>query len=168
MKTMKKEAFTFVRLRRKHAEEIVFWKYPEPYGLYNLDPTIDCINELIKEDYYACLDHGGKMIGFCCAGEEARVPGGYKEGIYRDARYLDVGIGMKPALTGNGLGKTFFSQVLTFLSDTYGTKRFRLVVATFNKRAIRLYRSLGFTDEKVFYSQVKEKPATFLCMIKEM
>ncbi|WP_051314904.1 GNAT family N-acetyltransferase [Alteribacter aurantiacus] len=161
------ERFTFVKLRRSHAEEIVFWTYQKPYDLYNLDRTTECIKDLVTEPYYACLNGKGELIGFCCVGEEARVPGGYNEDIYKDKRYLDVGIGLKPELTGLGLGKPFFSQVLTFLGDTYSTPRFRLVVATFNKRAIRLYRSLGFTDERVFYSQLKGKPMAFLCMVKE-
>ena len=52
-----------------------------------------------KNGYLAVRDSEGALVGFCCFGFEGQVPGG---DYSVDA--LDVGIGMRPELTGQGLG----------------------------------------------------------------
>src|SRR5262249_34048141 len=63
--------FTFRELTRSDAEEIARWKYPEPYSMYDGgDP-----DRLLEYTYFAGLDEEGGVVGFCCFGEDARVPG---------------------------------------------------------------------------------------------
>ncbi|WP_096438929.1 GNAT family N-acetyltransferase [Alteribacter populi] len=163
----KAEKLTFVKMRPLHAEKILFWQYPEPYSIYNLEPTNECLQELINGSYFSVINQENELVGFCCTGEEARVPGGYDTGVYEKQCFLDIGIGLKPELTGMGIGEQFFKKVLQFLGDTYSTERFRLVVAAFNKRAIRLYLKTGFIEQQYFSSKVKGSNMTFLSMIKE-
>lgn len=46
-----------------------------------------------------------------------------------------------------GLGGAFLSLCLRFAQETYGASRFRLSVAAFNQRAIKVYQKAGFSIE---------------------
>ncbi|PYZ96574.1 GNAT family N-acetyltransferase [Alteribacter lacisalsi] len=167
MRHSQKHPYTFTKMTCSFAEEILFWRYPPPYDLYNLEPTKDCLDELLSGDYYACMDMEGDLAGYCCTGEEARVPGGYDAGVYDNSAYIDIGIGMKPCQTGKGRGRLFLSAVLTFLGERHRTGCFRLVVIKQNERAIRLYERAGFVKNQSFLSPVSDRPHSFVCMKKE-
>ncbi|TMW71121.1 GNAT family N-acetyltransferase [Alteribacter natronophilus] len=167
MRQSQKHPYTITKMTQHYAEQILFWRYPPPYDLYDLDPTQECLEELLSGVYYACLGHDGGLAGYCCTGEEARVPGGYDAGVYDTDAYLDIGLGMKPSLTGRGRGRLFLSAVLSFLGELHSTERFRLVVIKKNERAIRLYENAGFDPDQSFLSPVNGTPHSFLCMKKE-
>ena len=89
------------------------------------------------------IDH--EFIGFCSFGLDGQVPGG---DYALDA--LDIGLGMKPSLTGAGLGRHFFHAILDYAHGTFAPVRYRLTVATFNARALRLYLQFGFVPTREF------------------
>ena len=128
-------SFIFRPMTEADAAAIVTWRYEEPYSLYDFTP--DDFAPLLDPDnqYHAILSDDGALIGFCCFGRDARVPGG----DYRDVEALDVGIGLRPDLTGRGLGPVVFAAILDFGRERFGPGPFRLAVATFNLRAIRVY-----------------------------
>ncbi len=57
-----------------------------------------------------------------------------------------VGFGMRPDLTGSGLGYEFISECISYAVDKheYKGEYVRLGVAQFNKRAIKTYEKNGF------------------------
>jgi [ribosomal protein S18]-alanine N-acetyltransferase len=59
---------------------------------------------------------------------------------------IEVGIGLRPDLVGRGLGRAFMRAQLEFARATWSPRLFRLHVASWNARAIRLYESLGFRE----------------------
>jgi len=67
------------------ASQISCWTYDEPYSLYSNDGSDESADELMNGDYYAVFDNDDELIGFICAGQSARVPGGYAAAIYDDA-----------------------------------------------------------------------------------
>src|SRR5947209_5664809 len=85
------------------AREILSWQYDAPYDLYN--PNSDWGEADVASfadpanGYLSLRDEHGHLIAYICFGAEARVPGG---DYTADA--LDVGCGIKPNLTGHGLG----------------------------------------------------------------
>ena len=85
------------------------------------------------------------MIGFCCFGEDATVPGGT---YAPDA--LDIGLGIRPDLTSQGLGNGILSAILDFATRTYEPPAFRATIATFNIRSQRLFRRHHFAQESQF------------------
>jgi RimJ/RimL family protein N-acetyltransferase len=116
------------------------WRYPPPYDVYDEDSAIvdDPALATGEDERYAVVDDG-ELVGFCTFGIDARVPGG----TYPDGP-LDVGVGMRPELTGRGNGRRFLSAVLEFAERELGASAFRATVAEFNARAIRLCEGVGF------------------------
>lgn len=55
-----------------------------------------------RQSYYAALSKD-ELVGFFSFGAEAQVPGG----DYDNAKALDIGLGMRPDLTGKSLGLGF-------------------------------------------------------------
>ena len=50
---------------------------------------------------------------------------------------VDIGLGMRPNMTGNGFGLQFLNAILAFSKEKYGCKYITLSVAIFNERAIK-------------------------------
>lgn len=130
------------------ATDILGWKYEEPYDFYNNDLCDESLKEILESPYYPIVNDKEELVGFFCTGTSAQVPLGRDYGAYLD-EYIDVGIGMKPELTGKGYGSEFFSFILNHL-QLENHSPLRLTVATFNTRAIHLYEKLGFTKAMEF------------------
>ena len=132
------------------ARTISTWQYEPEYALYDMDGTTECIAELLNGTYYVATDECGEVVGFYCYGDSAQVPTGEEFGVYANPDYLDFGLGMRPDLTGHGEGQDFLLRGLQFARENFAVRHFRLTVAAFNQRAIKLYLKVGFTREKIF------------------
>jgi ribosomal-protein-alanine N-acetyltransferase len=139
-------SWSFRPMGDAEAREVLAWHYESPYDIYNADPMHieESVAGLVDpaNQYFVASDAEGRILGYCCFGPDARVPGG----DYRDPDLLDVGLGMRPDLTGQGHGPAFFGVVLTFGREQLGARRFRLSVAAFNHRAMRVYERAGFRE----------------------
>ena len=144
------------KLTEEEAMEINTWTYEEPYNLYSFSGGVEVIEELLDGTYYGCCDDKGEFIGYFCFGENAQVPGGRDANLYAGENVVDIGLGMKPALTGKGMGETFFQAGIVFAAKEFKSKHFRLSVATFNTRAITLYKNIGFQKGPIFLSRGRE------------
>ena len=56
------------------------------------------------------------------------------------------GIGLRPDLTGRGLGAPYLHAQLAYAQAQWHPRTFRLYVASWNARAIKLYERLGFRE----------------------
>ncbi|WMT43015.1 GNAT family protein [Paenibacillus sp. D2_2] len=157
-------SYTFKEMTREAAVIISQWEYPAPYNFYNMDPDEEGVAELMNGDYFCVTDDASCLVGFFCFGLSARVPGGYTAGLYTDEQRLDIGLGMDPALTGQGLGGVFVQEGLQWLQNQHGQSKFRLVVATFNERAKRVYAENGFVPRGTVLSKINGEEVEFLCM----
>jgi RimJ/RimL family protein N-acetyltransferase len=122
------------------ARRIARWRYDGPWKVYDSRPEDGLMSDNAAYVAVAGAD-GGPLVGFCCSGVEATVPG-----LPVDHSVLDVGVGMDPSLVGQGHGVQFATAVLDYYRNTTGTGRLRAVVQAWNERSIRLTRSLGFTE----------------------
>ncbi|CAM4332867.1 acetyltransferase [Bacillus manliponensis] len=152
-----------IQIKREEANEIASWQYEEPYELYSFSYSKETIEGLLGGTYYSYRNEEGELIGYFCFGEEAQVPGGRDANLYGGEGVIDIGLGMKPQLTGKGLGEQFLHTGIDFAERKFQPKQLRLSVASFNKRAIRLYENAGFIVKTFFMSRGKE----FLLMIRE-
>lgn len=124
------------------ALQIANWRYPFPYSLYDL--STNDIPALLNPEfrYHVVLDEGESLVGYCCFGEDARVAGcDYGPG---EPDVLDVGLGLRPDLTGKGLGRSFITAVLEYAEENFSSSRFRVTVADFNRRSVRAFENVGF------------------------
>jgi RimJ/RimL family protein N-acetyltransferase len=102
------------------------YRYEPPYDFYNGedDPVQN------PERFFAARDDEGGLVGF------------YYFDLKADA--VEYGLGLRPDLTGRGLGLAFFRRGLDFARERFDATRIVLNVAAFNQRAIRVYERAGF------------------------
>lgn len=148
-------------MTEEYAKQIVNWKYEAPYDFYNNEETSESLNELLENPYYAVLNQDHELVGFFCIGSAAQVPFGSTVGAYHED-ISDIGIGMNPAITGQGFGTPFFLFILSYIQETSQLDAIRLTVAKFNVRAIHLYTKLGFVKKVEFTRDTTE----FITMVK--
>ena len=89
--------YSIALITPEFAREITTWTYDPPYDRY--DMSVDNLQGLLNRDYrYHVVFNGDQtLLGFCCFGEDARVPGGTYSIIEPDI--LDVGVGIHPEFT---------------------------------------------------------------------
>lgn len=151
-------------LTEEEAKEIVQWVYPEPYSFYNFEDSEEVMQEFLDGTYFSARDEAHQLIGFFCFGKNAQIPVGRAAGIYEGEGVWDIGLGMKPELTGRGLGRAFLQKGIDFAMQRFAPRQLRLSVAAFNKRAIKLYASAGFREVGSF----PRKEVTFLVMTMDV
>ncbi len=120
------------------AADIVTWRYPAPYDCYDMTGADSAFIVSDESGYFALTD-AGRLIGFRSFGADGQVPGG----SYDDSA-LDTGGGLRPELTGQGLGREAIGTGLEFGRRRFAPAAFRVTVAAFNLRAQRVVTSLGF------------------------
>jgi len=149
--------WTLLPLDRAAAIEIASWQYEPPYDVYNMSPqpgdgTIEALIDP-RLAYHGLYNAEGRLDAFCCFGLDARVPGGdYKQ----DA--LDVGLGLRPDLTGRGQGIHAARAALDHARQTCAPRAFRVTIAAFNTRAQRVWAKLGFQAVSLFEAKRDGRP----------
>jgi RimJ/RimL family protein N-acetyltransferase len=123
-----------------NAQEIAAWRYAGPWQVY--DPMAEDGLLDSADGYRAVVGADeGRLVGFCCSGGEARVPG-----LEADPDLLDVGLGMAPAWVGGGHGFAFGQAVLDYFRRERPGVGLRAAVQSWNERSLRLTRHLGFVE----------------------
>jgi [ribosomal protein S18]-alanine N-acetyltransferase len=159
--------FTLTRITRADAQAISRWRYEEPYSVYDGNPS--SVTALLEPHYpyHSVHDAHEELVGYFCFGEDARVQAGKQRGLYEREDALDIGLGMRPDLTGQGLGEQFMHAGLRFAKEMYAPRVFRLTVATFNRRAIRVYERAGFEPVETFGATKPNGHKEWLLMKRE-
>ena len=147
------------------AKQISKWIYQEPYSIYGMNGSGDCIKELLEWLYYLATDNAGNIVGYYCFGEPAQVPVGKQFGVYDYKDIMDIGLGINPNLCGMGLGYNFLRNGLDFARNQLSAREFRLTVASFNQRAIKVYERLGFKRVASFERGSEVNKIEFYVMI---
>jgi [ribosomal protein S18]-alanine N-acetyltransferase len=157
-------SFTFHKINAVTAREIATWQYPPPYDVYSYDPNEleENLQELLtpRFHYYTVWNTQGELIGYRCFGEDARVPGGDY-----NADALDMGGGLRPELTGKGLGARFMEAAFTFAREQFAPTAFRATVMAFNTRALRVCARVGYRQVQKFESAHTQQP--FIVLMRE-
>jgi [ribosomal protein S18]-alanine N-acetyltransferase len=133
-----------VPMTATYAADIITWRYAPPYDCYDMTGADPAFITSGGSGYFALVD-GGALIGFRSFGADGQVPGGHY-----DASALDTGGGLRPELTGHGLGRAAVATGLAFGGEQFAPAAFRVTVASFNARALRVVASLGFRREDSF------------------
>ena len=112
--------------------DMAMWRYPGPWAVYDSleAPRPD-------EGYWAVRDAEGELVGFCCFGEAARVPG-----LPEAPGRLDVALGLRPDLPI--LVRTQDDTKLEHAETVAEGRRLRCVVPTWNEAGRRAAETAGF------------------------
>ena len=142
-------SLTFRPLDESSAATILDWKYEPPYHIYNLaspEPE-DTLHYLLdpQNAFYATYDQQDRLEAFCSFGPDGQVTGGDYS-----LPALDIGLGVRPDLTGQGHGDEYVKAVIDFANATYAPERLRVTIATFNRRARRVWEKAGFQEVQKF------------------
>jgi len=147
-------SFTFVPMTEDYARTIVDgWRYGGEYAAYDYVHEAEHILDRTGwgSGIFAVLGGGGELVGelsieFFDEEENPTEYDEYGDSALINSRQLWLGFGLRPDLTGRGLGGSFVSDCLDFaLRQTgYQGEYVRLGVAAFNQRAIKVYERAGF------------------------
>jgi ribosomal-protein-alanine N-acetyltransferase len=118
------------------AHAIATWRYPEPYDFYDSDRD--------PGDLALLLDPAGWGERYFAADRDHCLAGFFeftvKDGV------VEIGLGLRPDLTGRGLGEAFLAAGLEFAAPRFEASGYALAVAAFNRRAITVYERAGFRE----------------------
>ena len=128
-------------LTETDAEAVATWRYPGRYQTYDVGEVVS------SEAGFWAVEHEATLVGYCCFGHEARVPGAIEEPVI-----LDIGYGMRPDLMGQGLGREFVGAILDFAVRRFSPRRLRLLILDWNDRSRKVADALGFQSEGVLRS----------------
>src|SRR5687768_8191498 len=135
--------FTFLPLDEKSARTILKWKYEAPYDMYNLDSSDpeDTLRYLLdpQNAFYSIHRQQGQLEAYCSFGQDGQVSGGDYS-----TPALDIGLGLRPDLTGQGHGSDYVNAVIDFAHSIYSPEQLRVTIAVFNGRALRVWEKAGF------------------------
>lgn len=134
-------------MRQRHMYEIRNWRYEAEYAFYNLPAAPEPParpDEFMRGCCLAALDLDGRVAGHFHFGADARIP--TEEGYEYAPSHMDIGLGLRPDLCGQGWGREFVQLGMDYARAQLEVERFRLSVAAFNQRAIRTYQRCGFRE----------------------
>lgn len=118
------------------ARAIVAWHYEPPYDVYDAGEDPEDLKEMLDptvwpDVWFAADDaDSGELVGFA----EFR----------RLHDLVEIGLGLRPDLTGRGLGPPFTEALMAFARERWRPARFGVDVLPWNERAIRAYERAGF------------------------
>jgi len=126
--------FAVEELSIEDGMDLAMWQTPGPWS----------VNDQLEaprpdEGYWAIRDREGVLVGYCCFGEAARVPG-----LASDPTMLDVAIGLRPDLVGHGLSEELARTGVEHASLVAGDRKLRSVVAQENAAGRRAAQKAGF------------------------
>ncbi|WP_063125885.1 GNAT family N-acetyltransferase [Nocardia fusca] len=140
------------------ARRVAAWRYGGPWQVYDLPGTE------LPGATGGCLAVAGaadgRLVGFYCTGDEARVPG-----LAAEFGVVDLGAGMDPRWVGRGNGAGFGRVVLADLRRDHPTAVVRAVVQSWNTRSLRLLRTLGFLESGRHVCVQNSRPVEYVVVL---
>jgi ribosomal-protein-alanine N-acetyltransferase len=149
-----------IKMMNDHDARIIAkWEYEAPYDFYNMENDLEDLEELLdsearKDAYYSAFDEQNRLSGFFCFEEQVET--------------VEIGLGMRPDLTGKGAGEAFLKAGLSFANEKFKDPHFSLAVATFNKRALKVYERVGFEIEETMMVKTNGGVYPFYSMVQKV
>jgi ribosomal-protein-alanine N-acetyltransferase len=133
--------FRFRTMRWRDIGPVASWRYPGPYAYYNFD-LLSLATILLAQSLFGAISD---PTYFTVVDEREQIVGVFSY-IWHARGVLEVGLAMRPDLTGQGrgLGLSFVLAGLDYARKRFHPQHFYLTVATFNNRARTVYERAGF------------------------
>lgn len=153
--------YNFTPMNKEYANEIALkWKYKGIYSFYDMTEDKEDLEEFLDlkqwENKFAVLDADKKLVGFYSFSFENGV--------------MWIGFGLRPELTGKGLGVSYVLSGIKFGIERYNYKEnyIMLAVAKFNERAIKAYDKVGFSITEEYIQETNGGKYPFVKMRKNL
>lgn len=149
--------YSFQLITQEQAEEIAFnWHYDGKYAFYNMEADEEDLTEFLDSEkradsVYAVTENNRLIVFFSISQEENNI--------------IDIGLGLRPDLTGQGLGYTFLATGINYIKERFSPVCITLAVAIFNDRAIKLYMKAGFKKTTTFLQSTNGGEYEFVKMV---
>ena len=145
------------QITQHQVEDIAYnWHYTNQYSFYDLDADEEDLNEFLdpirRGDSTYAVSQNDDLIGFFTVQSV-------------DGNSCDIGLGMRPDLTGRGAGQEFLKSVLSYVIVNFVPERISLAVATFNARAIKVYLKSGFIVADTYTQDTNGSSYEFIKMV---
>lgn len=156
--------FRFRPLRWRDAVTVAGWHYDGPYAFYDMSLLVllgvvavqwvlRSIGLMAFYAVYAERDGREQLVGVFS--------------FLRHGSTIEIGLGLQPDLTGQGIGLAFVNMGLDYARAHFAPKRFQLIVAAFNTRAIRVYERAGFASVRNFTDYHRGRPYAAILMERD-
>lgn len=151
--------FSFYPMGQSDAEKIATWHYEGIYSFYDMENDPEDLQELLSpekrgENYWSVFSNG-VLIGFVA--------------LFRDGLSMEIGLGLRPDLTGKGLGSIFLNEIEQFIRKSFpAVSKLCLSVASFNIRAQKVYQRAGYLPCKQEMITTNGGQYPFLVMEKHL
>jgi ribosomal-protein-alanine N-acetyltransferase len=133
--------YVFVAMNEEYAREVANWHYDGTYSFYDMAADEDDLKILMNANNWrdmikAVLDENDELIGWAA--------------FYTENGEFWLSLGLRPDLTGRGLGEEFVSDCVRQAKSQRKSSEdaIKLHVAVFNQRAIKVYQRVGFMETK--------------------
>lgn len=151
--------FYAVPMEESHGKEICSWVYNPPYNIYGFLPweqmkalEIEFGDPKLRQDQYiSVLNASRDLVGFAQ--------------IFPMVNVSRLGLGLRPDLCGQGLGKSFVELVVQESLRRHPGLEVDLEVLTWNERAIRTYLHAGFRITDEYARRTPDGMGNFYCMV---
>lgn len=108
-----------VPMTTEYAADIATWRYEPPYERYSLTGSDPAFFADPANGYVALVDDGARLLGYRSFGNDGQVPG-----FDYDETALDTGGGLRPTLTGQGLGRQAIATGLAYGQERFAPQHF--------------------------------------------
>ena len=137
---MQKMKYIFAPMNQEYANVIVSnWHYDDVYSFYDMAADEDDLRIFMdtnnwRDNIRAVLNEDDELVGWAS--------------FYTENNEFWLSLGLRPDLTGQGLGAEFVSQCVGYAISHYSPTNdtIKLAVALFNQRAIKVYQKAGFVE----------------------
>lgn len=149
-------SYQFKLMSQEEAEHIAYhWHYEGDYAFYDMEADEEDLREFLDPEERGeskfTVKNGQEIVGFLSFHQTGD-------------QTIDIGLGMRPDLTDKGKGLEFLEAGVEFAHATYGPEQITLSVATFNQRAIKVYKRFGFEEVETFMQETNGSRFEFLKM----
>lgn len=169
--------FSFVPMTPDYAKEIVAtWRYEGIYAMYNYDQEKELMNNYRRygEGLFAVLNELGELVGELNIEFFDQNDNYIENYLVLNNPHLQVemwiGFGLRPDLTGKGLGAMFVSACIDYAiaHNDYQGQNIKLAVAEVNQRGRKVYERIGFKVYKSFRTKIAGKRQKVIWMVKDL
>ncbi|WP_157812027.1 GNAT family N-acetyltransferase [Alteribacter populi] len=141
-------------MTNEDAMKIAEWEYKGPYDFYNFkndEEDLDYFLNPFNWEHISAVYDSNILVGFASF-------------TVVNAREVEVGLGLRPDLTGKGNGEEFVKFAVERAKAKYEPITLTVNVASFNERAITVYGRIGFKKVEAFIQKTNGSSYPFVKM----